>query len=425
MHHHHEPGRRAVRALAARGLAAVVVAAVATALAPATGAQAGQLPLSATDQAVADKMAVRSLRADLGRDLAGLVADPATGQVVWSRTADEAQIPASNTKILTAVNALEAFGPAHRFTTRVMTGRTARRAVLVGGGDPSLSARQLGRMARTVAAAFQAQGIRRVRVQVDDSLFAAPTSAYGWKSAYTIRDVSPVRALVVNQHRRWDTSLDAGRVFARKLEKWGVRVRSVARKVRPEGSTVLTESQGADVGTQVAGMLQTSDNDVAEGLHRLVALQTGYPATWAGAQAAQQAGLERLGIALPTAVYDGSGLSRRDRLTPRTLTAVLSAVLDPAHPNLAGLQNGSLAVAGVSGTLAPNFKRYVTNPTRCAAGLVQAKTGSLSGVISLSGFARGADGQLKVFSFLLNHVPATLTTRRAVDRLATTVTGCW
>jgi D-alanyl-D-alanine carboxypeptidase/D-alanyl-D-alanine-endopeptidase (penicillin-binding protein 4) len=46
-------------------------------------------------------------------------------------------------------------------------------------------------------------------------------------------------------------------------------------------------------------------------------------------------------------------------------------------------------------------------------------------VIALSGLARGADGRLKAFSFLLNRVPSTLTTRRAVDKLATTVTGCW
>ena len=67
----------------------------------------------------------------------------------------------------------------------------------------------------------------------------------------------------------------------------------------------------------------------------------------------------------------------------------------------------------------------MTNPTRCAAGLIEAKTGSLSGVIALSGFARGADGNVKLFSFLLNKVPSTLTTRRAVDRLAATITGCW
>jgi serine-type D-Ala-D-Ala carboxypeptidase/endopeptidase (penicillin-binding protein 4) len=408
-----------------RGLSAVAVACVAAALAPVAGAAAAQVPLSVTDQAVADRLATRSLSARLGDDLAGIVTDAATGAVIWSHTPAEAQIPASNAKILTAVDALEAFGPTHTFTTRVMTGSTARRVVLVGGGDPSLSSRQLGRMARTTAAAWLATGVARVRVEVDDSLFPAPTSAVGWRRSYTIEDVSPVRALVVNQHRRWDTSLDAGAVFAGKLEKWGLEVRRVVRAVRPATATVVTESQGADLATQVAGMLQTSDNDVAEGLHRLVALQTGYPATWDGARAAQAAALGRLGVRLGTVMNDGSGLSRRDRLSPAVLVAVLGKVFDGQHPNLLGLQHGSFAVAGVSGTLAPDYLRYVTDPTRCATGLIEAKTGSLSGVISLTGFARGADGRVKLFSFLLNRVPSTLTTRRAVDRLAATVTGCW
>jgi D-alanyl-D-alanine carboxypeptidase/D-alanyl-D-alanine-endopeptidase (penicillin-binding protein 4) len=280
-------------------------------------------------------------------------------------------------------------------------------------------------MARTTAAAWLAKGVTRVRVDVDDSLFPVPTSALGWKRTYTIEDVSPVRALVVDHHRRWDTSLDAGNVFARKLQKWGLDVRRVARAARPATSTVVTESHGLDLATQIANMLKTSDNDVAEGLHRLVALQTGFPATWAGAQAAQASALTRLGVPLVIGLNDGSGLSRRDRLSPATLVAVLGKVFDGQHPNLLGLQQGSFAVAGVSGTLAPHYLRYVTNPTRCAAGLIQAKTGSLTGVISLTGFARGADGQVKLFSFLLNQVPSTLTTRRAVDRLAATVTGCW
>jgi D-alanyl-D-alanine carboxypeptidase/D-alanyl-D-alanine-endopeptidase (penicillin-binding protein 4) len=165
------------RHTAVRGLSAVAVACVAAVLAPATGASAAEVPLSVTDQAVADRLATRSLAPALGKDLAGVVTDAATGQVIWAHTPTEAQIPASNAKILTAVNALEAFGPTHTFTTSVMTGSTARRIVLVGGGDPSLSARQLGRMARTTAAAWLAKGVTRVRVEVDDSLFPAPTSA--------------------------------------------------------------------------------------------------------------------------------------------------------------------------------------------------------------------------------------------------------
>ncbi len=415
------------RRTALRGLAALATAGLTAALGLAAPAAAGadELPLSITDQAIQTNLAVRALAPALGPDLAGEVTDAATGRVLWSRTPTEAQIPASNAKILTAVNALEAYGPEHRFTTQVVTGSTAHRVVLVGSGDPGLSSRQLAAMARTVAASVLAKGLHRVKVQVDDSLFPAPTSAYGWKASYTIGDVSPVRALVVDQHRRWDTSLDAGTVFARKLTSRGLKVRSVTHTVRPAAATVLAASAGATLGAQIAGMLQTSDNDVAEGLHRLVALQTGYPATWEGARAAQAAGLARLGIPLTTPMYDGSGLSRRDRLAPSVLVAALGKVFDNQHPNLVGLQHGAFAVAGVSGTLGPRYLRYVTNPTRCAAGLIEAKTGSLSGVISLSGFARGADGNVKLFSFLLNKVPSTLTTRRAVDRLAATITGCW
>ncbi len=292
--------------------------------------------------------------------------------------AAERQIPASNVKLLTAVSALETFGPAHRFPTRVMTGATARRVVLVGGGDPSLSRADLRRLATRTVAAKAAEGVTRVRVDVDDSLFPAPTLARGWKSSYVTEDVSPVRALVVDQHRRWDTSLDAGQVFATILERKGLDVGRVLRRVAPSTATLIAESSGDDLASQVGYMLRTSDNDVAEVLHRMVAVQTGLPATWAGAAQALVAALGRLGVTLPAgAVHDGSGLSRADRLRPAELVAVLRTAFDPAHPNLASLQRGSLAVAGVSGTLAPDYLRYVTNPTRCAAGLVEAKTGSL------------------------------------------------
>ncbi|HEX4699551.1 MAG TPA: D-alanyl-D-alanine carboxypeptidase/D-alanyl-D-alanine-endopeptidase [Actinomycetes bacterium] len=412
------------RALAAT--AACAVAAAGLAVAAPTAAGAAGLPLSATDQAVHDRLAVRSELHALGPDLAGAVVDAATGAVVWGRTPHEAQIPASNAKILTAVDALEVFGPTHTFTTSVWAGATSHQVVLYGGGDPSLSTAQLGTMARAVAAALQAKGVHKVRVAVDDSLFPTPSNAYGWKGSYTIEDVSPVRALVVDQHRRWDTSLDAGLVFAKKLTRWGMQVRpAVHHTTKPPTSTVLASSQGATLQATIARMLQESDNDIAEGLHRLVALQIGFPATWTGAAQARTAELTALGVPLTTTMYDGSGLSRRDRISPIELTTVLGKIFDPAHPNLAVLREGAFAVAGVSGTLAPDYRRYVTAPTSCARGLIQAKTGSLTGVIALTGFTRGADGQIKLFSFLLNNVPSTLTTRRAVDRLAATVTGCW
>lgn len=406
--------------------AAVLAAALAGTLGPATLAAADEVPLSATDQAVNDLLDVRSTAPRLGDDLAGLVTDAETGQVVWAGSETERQVPASTVKLLTAVNALTTFGPAHRFPTRTMTGTTTRRVVLVGGGDPSLSRADLRGLARTTATTILAQGLRRVRVDIDDSLFPAPSLARGWRASYVTNDVSPVRALVVDGNRRWDTSLDAGRVFAQLLERQGVRVRAVMRRARPEGSTMIAETYGDDLATQVAFMLRTSDNDMAEVLHRMVAVHTGLPATWEGAAQAQVAVLAGLGVTIvPGRVHDGSGLSRADRLSPAEVVAVLARAFDPAYPQLASLRSGSLAVAGETGTLAPDYLRYRSGPTSCARGLIEAKTGSLSGVIALSGRAVGADGRVKLFSFLLNRVPSTLTTRRAVDKLATTVTGCW
>ena len=401
--------------------------AVTVSVLPATAASAAAAPLSPTDQAVSDRLGARAVDRRLGPDLAGVVTDVGTGQTIWGHRRSERQLPASNVKVLTAVTALESFGPAHRFRTTVVQGSTARRVVLVGAGDPSLTRADLRALADQTVAAARAAGLTWVRVDIDDSLLPRPSMARGWKASYVTADVSPVRALVVDQHRRWDTSVDAGQVFAQVLERRGLEVRrSVSRVTAAAGAQLLAEVHGDDLATTVALMLRTSDNDVAELLHRMVAVQTGFRPTWPGSAAAQVAALARLGVDLaPGSVYDGSGLSRADRLRPSELVAVLRLAFDPAHPNLASLQHGSMAVAGVSGTLAPDYLRYVTAPTRCAAGLIEAKTGSLRGVISLSGFARGADGRIKAFSFLLNRVTASLRTRRAVDRLATTVTGCW
>ena len=161
----------------------------------------------------------------LGPDLAGLVTDAETGQVIWRRTKLEQQLPASNTKLVTAVNALTAFGPGHKITTKVVQGKPARRLILVGGGDPSLSRANLTTLAKAVAPHVRAHGVGKVRVRVDDSLFPAPSLAYGWKSSYVHEDVRAVRALVVNQHDVADTAVNAGKMFTKRLRAQGIKVR--------------------------------------------------------------------------------------------------------------------------------------------------------------------------------------------------------
>jgi D-alanyl-D-alanine carboxypeptidase/D-alanyl-D-alanine-endopeptidase (penicillin-binding protein 4) len=400
-------------------------ATVAGAPAAAPLAVAGLPALSRSDARIDAMLTVRARDKLLGPDLTGLVTDALSKQELWVQRRSTRQIPASTTKLVTAANALSVFGPGHRFTTTVRKGSTWSRVVVVGSGDPSLSRRRLQTLAAATAKAVRARGIRRVTVQVDDSLFPRPSLAYGWKSSYMPTDVSPVRALVVNQHRRWDTSIDAGQVFANLLATYGVRTRAVERARAARAAPVLASVRSPRLDGIVRAMLLPSDNDYAEALHRLVALRAGYPATWTGAAAAQRKVLKDQGVDLGTSrLYDGSGLSRADRLTAKQLVAVLSLALDGRHPRLVSLLS-SLPVAGRSGTLGANYLRYTTWPTRCAVGLVEGKTGSLSGVITLAGYVRGADGRTKAFAFLANGVPSTLITRRAVDKLASTVTGCW
>jgi serine-type D-Ala-D-Ala carboxypeptidase/endopeptidase (penicillin-binding protein 4) len=407
-------------------LATPATATPSAATAPSGASSASGTSLSPSDQIMHDSLTSRSTRKALGPDLAGLVTDAETGQVLWSQTPTEHQLPASNAKLVTAVNALSVFGPSYRITTKVKQAKKPRRLFLVGGGDPSLTGANLTTLARAVAPKVRAQGLRTVRVLVDDSLFPAPSLAHGWRSSYVHEDVRAVRALVVNQHDVADTSLNAGKRFAKRLEDQGLIVRVVKRHDARAKASLLAAVHGRSMASMIGTMLRDSDNDYAEAFHRLVAIKTGFAPTWTGAEQAQRKTLAGLGVSLGTStLYDGSGLSRDDRLRPLDVVRVLSLAFDGAHPLLASLQHNSLAIAGVSGTLAPQFLRYVTAPSDCAAGLIEAKTGSLTGVIALSGFARGADGRIKLFSFLLNHVPSTLKTRRAVDRLASTITGCW
>ena len=86
------------------------------------------------------------------------------------------------------------------------------------------------------------------------------------------------------------------------------------------------------------------------------------------------------------------------------------------------------ARGGRTGTLKASAKRFSSKPARCAAGMIQAKTGTVADAIALAGYATGADGQTKVFVSVVNSRPtrySRATTRRAVDRAASSVTGCW
>lgn len=379
------------------------------------------------DTRIATKLNARVTTARVGSSFTGAVIDAASGKVVWSRNGSTSRMPASTTKLVTATDALRVFGASYRFTTRVKRGPQADQVILVGSGDPSFSSTQLAALAKTTATAMKAKGQLRVRLYADDTLFAAPTLATGWRSTYIPADTTWLRALVVDGRRVNDTSIDAAYLFAAKLKANGLTVTRIGRGTAGATSPILATSAGQTVSQIVSRMMLESDNEHAEALHRLVGIKLGYGKTWTAARSAQAARLKAEGLTA-TALYDGSGLSRSDRLSGLQLARIVSNVFEPANATPLALlrSDAGLPISGKTGTLRASYSRFTASNSKCAVGKVHAKTGTLSDAVALSGWTRGTDGRVKTFAFVINGRPTSTTVmRQNIDMFAATVTGCY
>jgi D-alanyl-D-alanine carboxypeptidase/D-alanyl-D-alanine-endopeptidase (penicillin-binding protein 4) len=366
--------------------------------------------------------------ARLGQVVSMIVIDADSGAVVFERKASRTMQPASNMKIVTAVNALAVLGPGKRFATRVLRGDSASQVILQGAGDPLLSRQDL-----QVLAARTAKGLDRKRtitVHVDGDLFPRHSPAPGWLKGFIGGSIGYVEALAIHGDRSRQPSRNAARVFVAGLRRLGYTVRIGGHRDAAANATVLARFRGHSVAAAVAAMLTASDSPIAEVLFRQVALALGRPPTWRGSQRAAKEALRELGVD-PTGLVlaDGSGLSRDDRVSPRFLASLLRlARIQQASRFATMFRAEAMPVAGRSGTLGIAFGRYTTSPSRCARGAVQAKTGTILRTIALSGVARTSSGGRRIFSIIVNERPlrySALDTRRAVDGLAATVVGCW
>lgn len=109
---------------------------------------------------------------------------------------------------------------------------------------------------------------------------------------------------------------------------------------------------------------------------------------------------------------DGSGLSDRNRASAEALVQTLQAM---AQLPTASVYRQSMAVAGVNGTLSSRFRNTP------AQGKVQAKTGTITGVVSLSGYATPQNYPELTFSILTNSDVSASTVRTAVDEIVLTL----
>lgn len=373
------------------------------------------------------------------------VVDVATGDVLLA-TSDEPVAPASTMKLVTAVSVLDALGPDAVLSTRTVIldpQADPPRVVLVGAGDPSLasSGSRVGRagtslrpasvkrLAELTAKALDEQGVQGVTAGYDDSLFTGPAMHESWPASFPAAGVvAPVSALQVDQgrvdpdreRRTTDPAQAAAELFVDELESAGVKVRGQPKHLRARsGSVPLASVDSPTIGVLVERMLGESDNDFAEALGRLAAAAAGGAASFSGVGKRAQDVLGELGVSTEGDRFvDASGLSRKNRVTPGTLVDLLRHTAGGGFGSMAS----GLPVAGATGSLRARFAAADSAPGR---GVVRAKTGTLTGVASLAGYASRPDGRLLAFAFVDDSVPGGASGgRQALDSAAAALVDC-
>ncbi|WP_229698482.1 D-alanyl-D-alanine carboxypeptidase/D-alanyl-D-alanine endopeptidase [Wenjunlia tyrosinilytica] len=429
------PGRGSVRALRP---AAAVLSAVRM-----TRSDAGpELPLP-TRQGLEEALGPLLNSSALGSAHSGAVMDAATGRLIYGADADAPSTPASTIKIATAVAALASVGPEHRIATTVVQGARRDEIVLVGGGDPTLTARDLPtgpddpaslrELAATTARALKDRGTRTVRLRYDTSAYSGPElHPIGFDG--NLARVTPLMAdegredpgTSHNARRVRDPAGDAAARFAVFLRRRGVDVQGDPRPGRAARTAegTIAEVRSPALAVLVERMLTDSDNDIAEALARQTAMARGMPASFDGGGRAVESVLRKAGLPLGAARFlDGSGLNSGDQVSAELLVRLLAHAAAPDKPALRPALTG-LPVAGFSGTLANRYGAGGGGPSHAAAGLVRAKTGTLTGVNTLAGTLVDADGRLLVFAFTAKGTTSAEAATDALDRLAAAVANC-
>ena len=417
-------GLALVPALALGGVALVANGASQPEATPTTSTVVGQQPAALATPLLSVRRSPTVLSADRTSDLLVAAATPLADaldstsclslslndQVAVGRNTEAALIPASNVKVITAAVALEVLGAGTTFTTTVVGPAPVNGVIegdiyVVGGGDPVLSERWYAQPAEgrkrpplhvtdvnLLADALVAAGVTQVNGSVlgDDSRYDDERFPAGWSDEIRQSpDGAPVGPLVINDSflssgARGDNPTDsAARTFVGLLAERGIDVSGgFGSAPAPAGLAVLGSVTSAPLSTLLNEMLATSDNLTAEMLVKEIGLAKAQQGTRAAGLQAITEQMAAWGVPMAGVAFtDGSGLSRDNQLTCAALATVLQrgSAADPVGAGLAlGGQDGS--------TLAESFQQAGLE------GVLQGKTGTLTGVKSLSGyFVNGTD----------------------------------
>ncbi len=222
----------------------------------------------------------------------------------------------------------------------------------------------------------------------------------GARMALRLSGTVPVDVRGVSYRRRIENPLPwAGHAFVEALRAQGIRCPdSVELGATPSGAALLASHDSPQLAQLIHAMGKYSDNFVAEMVFKVLGAERHRPGRAEDGVAAVRAALEQAGVSTAHVdVVNGSGLFEGNHVAAQTIADMLGAAY--RDPGIRAEMVGHLAVGGVDGTLA-NRLRDLPAPR-----IVRAKTGTLNGVIALSGYVLGPRPESAyAFSFIANGV---------------------
>jgi D-alanyl-D-alanine carboxypeptidase/D-alanyl-D-alanine-endopeptidase (penicillin-binding protein 4) len=326
-------------------------------------------------------------------DPAILVLDPTDrSELHWNRP-DSPSIPASVLKILTSFTALTYLGGSRQFVTSVHTIESSTSLVIIGQKDPWLT------MYRSVSAKYgpaYAPDLILKNLPKDELKEGKRIKREIFYSGLYPSDLAGLTAILKERN-----------------------VRLTFTPVTKSQAELLAFEQtyqilSPSVNEMVKFAVLFSDNRLSQRLAEHAALAHGYRKNAKGLQQTFQDALLSKTIGIDGLVIkDGSGLSKENRVTARTVVSLLTAIRN--LPEYAAIYEG-LPKSGKTGTLKTRYKK--TAPE--AVGLVRAKTGWVNGTVSLAGYITAGEKEL-VFAVLADRIPryysATERARASIDRM--------
>jgi D-alanyl-D-alanine carboxypeptidase/D-alanyl-D-alanine-endopeptidase (penicillin-binding protein 4) len=218
----------------------------------------------------------------------------------------------------------------------------------------------------------------------------------------------------------WEPPLYAADVFRRALTAEGVKVDGEIREAAtPATARQLARDESMTLGELMTPFLKLSNNMHAETLVKAMGAVTKANGSWPTGLGVVTAYAKSVGVDTATIrLSDGSGLSRKVNVTPKSVTDILlAAEKEPWFQQW----YDALPIAGnpdrfTGGTLRA---RMAGTP---AANNLHGKTGSLTGVTALSGYVTNKDGRKLVFSMITDNY---LTSPRSVEDAVGVTLASW